>query len=303
MILAVDVGYGYTKYAYQDKLSKFPSAVAHIPALTGFGETSTYTYNGSYYLVGENARLSETIPTRTENFLVKYSPLLLYHLFKKEGLKSVDTLCVSLSIAEFREKKDDLEEVCKVFTVNNEVYRQKEVVVFPQGLGIWITSGAPKDAIIVDIGFNTLDVLTIIDSKPRPEYSFSLSNMGVGNIIDAINDWVNSHFPGNSLSPHMADEILLNGGKFKIFRKQYDLSDFIEEQKRLFADDVISSVLSASKLKKVLLSIDEFIIAGGGAYYIPQEVADKHGFYIPENPEYANVKGFLIAAQSEESEG
>lgn len=298
MILAVDVGYGYTKYACEKVSGKFPSAVAHVPAVTGFGESSAYTFNGSCYLVGEDAVWSDTISTRTEDFLENYSPLLIYHLFKKENIKSVDMLCVSLSIAEFKSKKDTLAAACRNFTVNGEIYKQ-EVKVYPQGLGIWVYAGSPANALIVDIGFNTLDVLTVADGRPRPENSFSFSNKGAGLITDAVNSWINANFQGNSLSPVMADKILLNGGKFKIFRKEYDLSEFLDKQKRIFANDVLSAVLSESRLKDILSYIDEFIVAGGGAYFIPPETADRYGFRIPYKPEFANVRGFLKAAESE----
>lgn len=298
MILAVDVGYGYTKYAYGGILGRFPSAVANVPVLTGVGESSVYRFNGSYYLVGEEAGWSDVIPTRTEDFLVNYSPLLIYHLFKKEHIGSVSTLCVSLSISEFDSKKERLASVCRSFAVNGEAFTQN-VRVYPQGLGIWVSSGSPNNALIVDIGFNTLDVLTMIDGQPRPEYSFSFSNRGAGVVADAVNGLINAKFPGSFLTPFMADSIIANGGKFKFFRREYDFSDFIGRQKKIFAEGVLSAVLSESRLKDILSYIDEFIIAGGGAYFIPLETADRYGFTIPENPEFANVKGFLLAAEGE----
>lgn len=295
MILAVDVGYGYTKYAHGDVLDKFPSAVAPVPAITGFGESRAYLYNGSRYLVGENALWSDVISTRTEDFLINYSPLLIYHLLKRENIGSVSTLCVSLSIAEFTSRKDALASVCRSFAVNGETFEQ-EVKVYPQGLGIWVSSGSPGNAIIVDIGFNTLDVLTMIEGEPRPEYSFSFSNRGVGVITDAVNSMINSRFPGASLTPFMADSILMNGGRFRFFRREYDFSDFINRQKENFSREVLSLVLSESRLKDILSHIDTFIIAGGGAHFMSREMADRYGFVIPENPEFANVRGFLIAA-------
>ena len=295
MILAVDVGYGYTKYACGDILNKFPSAVAPVPAITGFGESRAYLYNGSRYLVGENALWSDVISTRTEDFLINYSPLLIYHLLKKEGMESVSTLCVSLSIAEFSTRKDALASVCRRFTVNGETFEQ-DVKVYPQGLGIWVSSGSPENAVIVDIGFNTLDVLTMIEGEPRPEYSFSFSNRGVGVVTDAINGLINSRFPGSSLTPFMADSILMNGGRFRFFRREYDFSDFINRQRESFSSEVLSLVLSESRLKDILSYMDTFIIAGGGAHLISGTTADRYGFVIPEEPEFANVKGFLIAA-------
>ena len=295
MILAVDVGYGYTKYAYREQVGKFPSAVAYVPAITGFGERSVYIYSDSYYLVGENAMWSDTISTRTDDFLLNYSPLLVYHLLKKEGIRDVGTLCLSLSIAEYRHKKDKLESICKNFVVNKEEFTQR-VIVFPQGVGIWVDVGRPDNALIVDAGFNTLDVLTVLDSRPRPEYSFSFSNSGVGIIVDAIKGWFNSNFPGTSLSPVMADRIIMNKGKFTFYRKEYDISSFLKKQEKFFAEKILSAVLSESRLKDVLSFIDNFVIAGGGAYFVPGEVAEKYMFSIPEKPEFSNVRGFLRAA-------
>jgi plasmid segregation protein ParM len=292
MIVAVDVGYGYTNYAYDGVLGKFPSTIANIPVITNFGENDTYSYNNTTYLVGDNAKFSNTIPTRTENFLIKYSPLLIYHLFKEQNIKKVDALCTSMSISEYRTKSQEIEKRCSNFIVNGESFSQK-VFVFPQGLGIWVDASEPKNALIIDIGLNTLDILTVIDSKPSPEYSFSFTNKGIGIITDSINYWVNSNFTGNSISQERASEILKNNGKFKRFRKEYDISDFINKQKEIFAENTLAYIFSNSKLNDILPDIDNLILAGGGAYYIPKYIVDKFGVRISNEPEYANVRGFL----------
>jgi len=297
MILAVDVGYGHTKYAFNKTLSKFPTAVASVSVTGTYGSDDSYLFNGERYLVGENAEYSDVIiPTRTEDFLVKYSPLFIYHTVKREKIENnINTIVLSLSLAEFSKKESDLKEACSNFFINGVNYKY-DCLVYPQGMGIWNDIDSPDNAVIVDIGYNTIDIITFINGSPKKELSFGISDVGVCNIVDSISDYRNRKFDGMFVNQHDANEILYKGGSFSIMRKKYDISDFINEQKKIYAKRILS--LLETRLKNVLNKIDKYVIAGGGAYFIPKEMVDKYSLTIPERPEYSNVAGFLKVAES-----
>ncbi len=299
-VLATDIGYGHTKYAMNGVLDKFPSIVAPVYGTekNKYGDSNAVEYNGKRYLVAEDGQLANNIIiTNTENFLLRYAPVLLYKVFEKSNIKKIDTLCVSLSIAEFHEKKAKMQKICESFVINGTEYKQN-VSVYPQGVGIWVDVGKPTNAIVIDIGFNTIDVITFLQGKPIKDFSFGLINQGVCNITSTISEYINEKFSGTYLGPDFANEILLNGGKFNFFRRQYDISDFLNDVKNDYAENIMTMVLTNPKIQQIANRIDSYIIAGGGAYYIDKTVQKKYALIIPERPEYSNVRGFLKEAEN-----
>lgn len=302
-VLATDIGYSYVKYAFKGHKSKFTSAITPVDVMrnNGIGKKTSYSFNGKDYFVGDRAlRLSNVLLTRSDNFLVKYSPLFIYETLKRESIKEVGTLCVSLSIAEFKSKYDELENVCKRFIVNDTL-QEHNIEVFPQGFGIWATCGKPINAVVVDIGFNTIDVLGIENGEVNPEYSFGYKDIGVCIITSTISDYINENFDGAFLSEIEANEILVNKGEFSFYRRKYNISDLIESKKAEYTQNILETVFKQPKLKDFLKKIDVFIVAGGGAYFIDESLKKEYGIYIPTQPEYSNVLGFLSESSQKDN--
>ena len=118
-ILSTDIGYSYVKYATESVLAKFPSIVSKAGNSDSIGESYGYDYNGNKYNVGDIYG-NHNISTRTDEFLTKYSPLLLYRIFDKENIRP-DLICVSLSISEYKEKESKLKNAVSKFIVNGEI--------------------------------------------------------------------------------------------------------------------------------------------------------------------------------------
>jgi len=300
-ILATDIGYGDVKFAYmkEGKLvrKKFPTAVARVTGRDSFGEgfmgtsASTIEYMKKHYMVGEEALNypERLIPTRTPDFNITYSPLILYFIFKRENVRP-EAISISLSIAEFKSKKEEIKKVCSKFFVNGEYFEQ-EVVVFPQGIGIWKKAGSPQNAIIIDIGHNTVDVLAIKNGKPDRELSFGIDNMGTSMIATEIRNYIMKRF-NELITEHEAKEILAKG-KFMLYRKEIPLEEIIEELKKEYSDQVFNSILQHTGLREFFKRAEKVILAGGGAYFFSKEVQEKYGIEIPESPEFANTEGFF----------
>lgn len=290
-ILSTDIGYSYTKYAYAGVLSKFPSIVSKAGNADYIGESKNYEYGGNKYNVGAVFG-DPNISTRTDDFLTKYSPLLLAHIFNKENIRP-DLICVSLSISEYKEKELKLKNAVSKFIVNDELYEQ-EVMVFPQGMGIWVAAGKPENAVIIDIGYNTVDIFAVKDGSPVRDYSKGFPGIGTCILANNVSQYISSKFNGMFI-PELEANKYLQDKKAKIHRQELDLAGFIEDKKEDYADTIINAILTAPEVKNIIDKTDDFIVAGGGAYYIPEDIKKKYNITIPDKPEYANVIGFLRA--------
>ena len=301
-ILSIDTGYSFIKYAYkadngETKHDKFITAIAPSDGDDlGIGEKSSVSFNGREYLVGEKALYRGNIlPTRADDFLTTYSPLFLHKITKDNNI-SPDLVTLSLSIGEFKAKSKALKNACENFVVDDTVF-SFGVKVFPQGLGIWKYVNSPKNAVILDIGFNTIDVLSVIDGLPVPEFSAGYTDMGVCEIASTVSEYISSNIVKSYVPEMSVVQVLASGGgKFQYQRKEYDISDLIESKKEAYTKRIFETISKSSKLKTVLDRIDTFIVAGGGAYFIHDDLKKAYGFIIPDKPEYANVLGFVKLA-------
>lgn len=300
-ILSIDTGYSFIKYAYKNdgdiKYNKFITAIAPSESDDlGIGEKSSVNFNNKEYLVGEKALYKgNVLPTRADDFLTTYSPLFLHKIVKDNNLLP-NLVTLSLSISEFKAKSKVLRSACENFVVDNTVF-SFDVKVFPQGLGIWKYVGSPENAVILDIGFNTIDVLSVIDGIPVPEFSTGYTDIGVCEIASTVSEYISSNIVKSYVPEMSVVQVLASGnGKFQYQRKEYDVSELIESKKEAYTKRIFETISKSSKLKTVLDRIDTFIVAGGGAYFIHDELKESYGFVIPDKPEYANVLGFVKLA-------
>ena len=300
ILLATDIGYGDTKYGFLEDgkltVKKFPTAIARVTGRDSFGDyieedNELIAYQGKNYYVGSKALNypDRLIPTRTPDFNLTYSPLILYKIFKQEDLKP-RMVSLSLSIGEFKRKKESMKKICSKFLVNGEYFEQ-EIFVFPQGIGIWKVAGSPQNAIIIDIGHNTVDVLSIKSGAPDRELSFGIDNMGTSNIATEIRNFIFQKF-NELITEHEAKEIL-STGKFTLYRKEIPLTEMVEDLKKEYSEKVLNSILQHTSLKEFFKRAEKVILAGGGAYFFSKETQKEYGIEIPPRPEFANTEGFF----------
>jgi hypothetical protein len=297
-ILATDIGYGDTKYGYEDqgafKTGKFPTAVAEMEKGSSnvFGdEEAGVEYQNSQYLVAEEAidQYHRLIPTRTPEFNLKYSPLILYEIFRRENIKP-DVISISLSLTEYKKKKEELKKVCSKFLINGEYFEQ-EVIVLPQGIGIWKRMGSPENALIIDIGHSTVDILAVKGGKPDGRLSFGIDDAGTSMIVSEIREYIIKNYNFNPTEQEAKE--ILEKGKLKIMRREIPLTDLIEDLKKSYSTTILNKVLEYSNVREFFKRADKVIIAGGGAYFFSKEIQEEYGIEIPEKPEFANVEGFF----------
>jgi len=316
-ILAADLGYSSVKVATPQGLFSFPSVVAQKPPMGALTKRyETYAWNGEEYLVGEDAlRFPHNIVEgKSEDASIVLGPLFLAKAFREaakrlgSGLEEVrpGVVAVSIAVNEYQKpvkvvfpsgevlegKKDELlEQVLRRFEVNGKVYEQ-DVVVLPQGKGIYYDVGAPERVLIIDVGFKTIDILYLEKEEETPEvvYARGIKNQGVMTIADMVGKAVES--ATGIFLPLEEAERSLREGSVLVEGKKVSLEEIvpIEQLKVQFIKRILSIVEQDPNLSPLLGKVP-VVLAGGGGYYVPESFRDR--IHVPEKPEYSNVRGFL----------
>jgi len=319
-VLAADLGYSSVKVAGTGaKPFKFPSAVALKPQLGSVAsKMESYNFGGLDYLVGEEAlRFSSGVGGRSEDFSVAFAPLLIAkaveEMRKRIGRDyTPDILVVSVAVDEYSKeitvplpeggkesgiKSELLEKRLREFEVNGEKFKFEEVVVLPQGKGIWIDIGEPEDALIIDIGFNTTDVLRIEDGKIV--YSTG-GKVGVLNLASYLKDYlanqgvkVGDKVVKLEISTEKAEKAIRER-YLKVRGEKIPLEEIIpiETLKNLLISRVFGIIEENRALITALDELGEVVVAGGGGYFVPENFKG-YRIRIPSEPEFSNVRGFL----------
>ena len=322
-LLATDTGYSYLKAAWKEgdqlKLVRIPSAVAQFESNVG-GVDGTLTpdvyYKGNYYLVGEKARGFESrlVDTYQEDFSVIYTPVLLYELIRKEQILP-KRICVSVAISEFDKdiivfdpekgirkgkKKKLLKEYVSNFEVNGEKF-EFETYIFPQGVGIWLDVGTPENAVIVDIGDRTVDLVFVKEGQiVGAGYTTGFENEGTMKIADALAREVGK-MTGKPVDVKKA-KMWLEREKVIYGGQEIDLKPIKEKVGLQYIRNLIAKLYAKPEIKDFIDTYGKVIFAGGGARFVPQEVREYFGIEVPLEPEFSNVRGFLKVLEEESDE-
>lgn len=191
----------------------------------------------------------------------------------------------------------------KVETITFDI---SEVIVVPQPLGTmynYVFDSATQTlnnklldqrALVIDIGWGTTDIAVLESGRVRSTFGFEI---GTSDLISGVQEQVNAKIPDAnifSLSPHELDLRLLESNVVETPFGEYDLTEFVEEQKAIQAKRVYKEVMSLG------LEFNKFykiIMTGGGSLkyekYLRQEFNDPR-LIIQENAVMSNVRGFYL---------
>jgi plasmid segregation protein ParM len=210
---------------------------------------------------------------------------------------AIDVVYVSQAISEFKVNFSEIQKVCSKFTINGKEFSQK-VLVLPQGLGIWYDCDKPSDALIIDIGFNTVDVLRIKNSKPQPENSLSILGTGVVIMANLFSELLSEELK-SQFNIVESNKILMDGGTFRYNRHDLNFSDDVMRLKKVYTEKLLTDIFTNPHIAKTIGNVENLIIAGGGAYFIDKKIQEDQNIYIPDKPEFSNVLGFIKHSQSQ----
>ena len=317
MKLGLDIGYGDVKAVYRCEgrlsMTKFPTAIAYaeqsVGELSEFTENEEYEYGSKRYLVGKQA-LFGAFSTRSYEFMKRYLPLFVFKIVKDINARTGETvteIALGLPLSYYTGANiKELTPLLERIEVGRTVLEPK-VRFYPQGLGVLadyrlseygsVNQQTDEDMLIVDIGFNTVDVVVAERGKIVKSESETMERHGVAKIVLALTKDIKSLMQID-LSEQEAKDVLCHG-KIKLYGAERDLTELIRESSENYADWLMQEVRSkwAARIQRV----ERVIIAGGGAYYLKDHIpAEYHSItYIPDLPEYANARGFLKALDME----
>jgi len=319
--IGIDVGYGDVKtvasYNGQIEYFKFPTAVAYAGdgfALGGFKaetEVSEYKYNGRTYKVGKPAlSCPELFSTRDISFLLTYAPLLVYvaleQLAKKYSMSFEDLaeaekhLCVGLPLAHWEKHKVKFTDILTSFQVSGRHIRFDTIEVLPQGQGVLVDyvlddSGNENEdrgnsnLLIVDIGFNTVDILCVEEGICSKRWSDMIEGGGICRICDILNKHLQK---SEVFLPEQAVKDVLLKKELSIYGQKNDYSTVIRNASEAYTDMLEQEI--RSRWAPFLQKAHKLILAGGGAYYVGNFSGYSPGFaYTPYLSEYCNARGFI----------
>jgi len=267
--LCLDPGYSAFKFALvvQGNLQtwKEPTVVSLVPsfqsAMDGVepDDSAVVEYQGKKYLVGSDAVSGLRIFQEDDfEFLYKQAlPLFLLKLKKwlNPLQEKLHVLALTVSPADFYRREE-------ILSIVKEIFPEVKVKLFPQGLGAWVLAGMPPDAVVIDIGYNTVDLLPFQSGKFQKEHCRSFKGAGVVSFLK------NLSFD----DPHNLVELLEQGDQK------------IKETLTKHYPDYLASTVQPH------VSGSRVILTGGGALFVPRgSLPFKH--VIVKDPVFANVRG------------
>ena len=286
--LVIDIGYSSSKVKFEEKLHKFPTAVAFaIDTGINYGDGDTIKYKNEEYYVGTEAVTMETFNTVDYAFKQNFDPLIIYHILKKLDLidaaqKGEINLTLTLSLTDWR-YKDEYLKLVSDFEADGLTFRFRDIVLIPQGAGAYMTymskrTEHPDSAVVIEIGFNTINLMLYEHGMPQKAHSKGFAGHGVSGIIKAFNTFLESTF-SMPFSDSEAQKIFLNG-KFKFSGvERPEVAQKIFELKDQFVKRLFNSILTSEK--KIMATSDVVLFAGGGCYLL-------QGITLPANCEFVD---------------
>lgn len=261
----MDPGYGNFKFAFIDpekrriRLEKAPSAVSEIPDWQAelqrdVAESAALEWKGKRYLVGNEAMLGGLpIPPFSAGWLEE----LACPLFARRYLTHGDRLYVLVSPADW-DLRGKIAEGLREAGFDN-------VTFLAQGTGIWIEGGAPPEAAVIDIGFNTVDVLMAREGKLVRELSFSLRECGLVSFLERV----------------------ARDDPFRITRRLEEGDERLTKLAKEHYWEWLERQLSARSEWRRMGKSARLVFGGGGARFVPE----MENAVIVREPELANVRG------------
>ncbi len=303
--ICIDIGFGDTKIAITNdgNISKYKETNAIVklgqkddPDSIGYTgkEKNIVDYRGVYYLVGRSA--------------LEFPAKDLMNIMDYESIKSVSPVIVKKYITsekEFDQVSFTLSSAFKKYSADYKAHMAAElgispdtIRIIPQGagcklaldnLGLDLDNVSRKDSyvnyLIVDIGFNTIDVSNVIDRSLMPSDIKGYEKEGVVKIAELVKNALKTEY-GIETNITRARTIL-NEKTFKIRDKSYEVKDIINKATkeylvglREFLEKYYGDRMNA---------ITNVILFGGGAELIKIHKEDWETFY---------GKGFMVAPVS-----
>lgn len=320
ILLAIDVGYsGFGKITFQDQMFKFQLSFDYYNDHgIDYGENTFYEYNGEKLVIGTSSQTEDSFSTTDFKFLKQYGPLAIFHIIKKLGLLDyIDDLELKLGLAliDWNKRLEFLEAIknisCKDSFGNVFNISFKHIVLYTQGQGcasyfvMCDNNGVyPGTFIVIDIGYNTINLLYFENGKPVATRSKPLPGHGISTIIKPFKTFLES-LTSMNFSEAEAISIFISGRMNIHGIEKVEVTNEITRLKGQFIQKLMKQLMVSEK--KGLAMADVVLFSGGGSYYIKDakfppnfkfnskgvhEYENVLGYYYDE--EYKNTETFIV---------
>lgn len=312
--LGIDVGYGDVKVVVGTEheivqIYKFPSVVSPVAVSDHFKDTRAIVVDNNSYYVGADALAMEVehqYSVDEYKHLELFTPVFLMSVFKKlDKDVNINRIVLGLSIAQIQFSQNYHLKV-RGF-LDSLGMTNVDIMIIPQGTGVKLAYDTHADKfpalsdsvnnsnyLICDIGFNTIDILYVIEGKVTPNRISGLERMGLTLLAKMLDDEIKKKYPNISLSVKDL-KVILERGFLKLRGVQIDVRDVIDDLKISYLK-IIENMLE-SNYGKVLDRVDFLLLAGGGAMYFD---SIKNEFYrtTGKSSEYYNAIGYYLRGKN-----
>lgn len=306
MIVAVDVGYGRTKFATEGKVDFFSSYLSFFRdyyTIDFMRSVDVIEVDGISFYVGDKAlAVGDQISLIGNDFhgSREWKALLSYAFYQmKDNISNnvIDRLAIGLPLSQFTDKRKAQIRSIKSFRckINGEDFEFEvdKIIVLPQGAGAILEYSDSEEEIgIVDIGYYTLDFAYFKDGEINPKYSSS-ENSGIFKLYQYVANLLKKKF--DISCDTKAIEKIINKKKIFVEGKEHDLSDDIDNLKYDYCSELVYYI--KQHWGTVLKGIQKIMFIGGGSEVIKTFLPEKSNYVIPKNPAFANVLGYYKYAK------
>ncbi len=310
LFYGVDVGFGWTKYCrgvmrngvVEVERGKFPTAFAHINDGVGVEEWRSYhVYEGTRYLCGEDAVHSASgFSIRDIDALIRYAPVAVAEVFRRtwdEGLGSDVELAVGLPPADFRAYRGKIQKVLREVTVTGRgVVIPRRVEVYPQAVVAKVEVDLVKPvgrALLLDVGHNTTDVVSIVGGRIAPNDCMTISMGGIARVVKEFGELARFKYGLTFATMQEACDVMLSGHCWS-FGRHIEFNGDIDGIVRGYAEWLLAKV--RERWEERLRLAEALIVLGGGASILVDHLPDemKGMVRVLNEPEYANARSYTL---------
>jgi len=296
-VIGIDIGYSSVKCEIQGKLYKFSTNISFgTDNSIDFGSDNFYEFENESYYIGENAA-AEAFTTTDYKFLYKFAPLIIYYVLKQLNVSGPITINTGLALTDWKEREDFVERI-KTINVNNETITFEKINIMPQGAGAFNQFVAyenqgniPDSIVVLDIGYNTINLLYFVEGEPQRQSCRSYPGHGMSTLIKPLTNYIETEYSMN-FSEQEVIKIFLKKKFIHNGTPQENIPEKIEDMINKFINKLINSVLVSEK--KYIQTSEVVYICGGGSYYLKDGDNPPNIKFPTDNAEFVNVIGYSL---------
>jgi hypothetical protein len=287
-VLGIDIGFGQVKVIVDDLSFKFPSQIAQF--LEGeVSDVPVVEYKGMQYVVGEEATaFRHKLSLSTVEMLIRYSPVLLKRVMQEVG-EGGEYFVVSGLPPRFRYMGEEFSNALQI------VEGVRKVLIVPQGAGILEDV---KDyvrmhggALILDIGFNTVDYLSVRAKGDDvvKERGGTIEGLGVKSAVEIFRSLLPAEVGFLRNEPYVFLVPYFAKGRLTLAGKEVFLQEEKAKASKLWTEQIYLRL--QEEIGELIKSKPVFVVAGGGAYFLDRSLFERE-VYIPVAPDFSNARGY-----------